>query len=135
MESTDLLKRNRELYDNMKELAIKQEKLALNEEIVELINLSRKRENLKKEIERNNKLYHNSDRDKSRRSQINYAISSEITEVIRSIQEVDKRVEKLILEKKDNLITDAKKIRKGKVAVKGYVLKNRTTPRFVSKKG
>ncbi len=113
----------------MKELAIKQEKLINEDEIFEFLNLSNQRENLKREIMRNNKHYRSIIKKRPD------SLSVEIDDVIASIQELDRRIEKLILEKRSDLILEAKRLSKGKTAVKGYGGHHLKAPRFVNKKG
>ena len=59
----------------------------------------------------------------------------QIAELIASIQEVDRKLEKLISAKKNNLIEEAKGLRKGQNAARGYGAKAAKGPRFFSKRG
>ena len=137
MDVNDLLEINKSLFNKMKELAIKQENLINDDEVVKFINLSDQREHLKHEINRNFKRYNSfltrgTDRGMKKR---NSDISNQISDVIRSIQEIDQRIERLIAEKKEGLIDEAKRLRKGQTAAKGYGARNQKGPRFFSAKG
>ena len=137
MESNNLLDRNRELFKEMKELAVKQEKLISEDQIGKFLTLSNRREGLKREISRNSNRYARLGKngtDKGIKKEKD-ALSREIADVIGSIQEVDRRIEKFILEKRDGLMEEVKKMRKGRKALKSYGGKPKTTPRFITRKG
>ena len=136
MESKELLNRNKVLIGEIRELAVKQEKLVYDDKIDEFLELSNLRERIKKEVTRNNKRYSSFMKGKPRKNIFeNESMAMEISEVIQSIQEVDRRVERLLKEKKGNLVHNVKKIRRGKNAVKGYGAKPLSMPKFVSRKG
>ena len=129
MESNNLLDRNRELFKEMKELAVKQEKLISEDQIGNFLSLSNRREGLRHEISRNNNRYARLGKKEKD------ALSRDIADVIRSIQEVDQRIEKFILEKREDLLNEVKKMRKGRKALKSYGRKSKTSPRFITRKG
>ena len=137
VESTDLLGRNRALLTKMKELAVRQEKLISGDQIHEFLELSDQRERLKVEITRNTGQYSamvKNSRDRGMKRK-NSALSGEIADVIRSIQEVDQRIERLIIEKRDSILNQAEKLKKGKKALRGYGGKVSRSPRFINRKG
>ena len=121
----------------MKKLALKQEKLISEDQIREFMELSNQRESLKHEISKNSRRYSNVEKNRSDRGmhRKNSTLSMEIADVIQSIQEVDKRIGEFILEKRDDLLDQAKRLKKGKRALKGYVGKSQRRPRFIDRKG
>lgn len=137
MEPTDLLNQNRLLFTEMKKLATKQEELILKDQVVAFLKISNRREHVKREISKNNEQYGSIIKKGSSKSLKNSQdmLNREISDLIRSIQEVDRRVEKMILEKRDQLIQDARNLKTGKKALKGYGKKAPDIPRFLSRKG
>lgn len=109
-------------------MASKQEEYISGDEIENFIELSRKRDRLQHEISANNRRSDNN-------NEKNGSLSMEIVDVIKSIQETDKRIEKFIIEKKENILVDIKKVRKGQRAIKSYGGKPLQEPRFIRKKG
>jgi len=137
VESNNLLDRNRELFKEMKELAVKQEKLISEDQIGNFLSLSNRREGLRHEISRNNNRYARLGKKVTGKGgkKEKDALSRDIADVIRSIQEVDQRIEKFILEKREDLLNEVKKMRKGRKALKSYGRKSKTSPRFITRKG
>ena len=137
MGSSDILKVNRNLFKKMKEIASKQEEYISGDEIEKFIDLSRKRERLQHEISANNRrsgiVVKSNDDGRGREK--NDSISMEIVDVIKSIQETDRRIEKLIIENKEGVLHDINKIRKGRRAIKGYGGKHYNSPKFIKKRG
>ena len=137
MPSSDILKVNRDLFKKMKEIALKQEEHISGDAIGKFIDLSRKRERLQREISANNRRSSNiakKDED-GRNKEKNDQISMEIVDVIKSIQETDQRIEKFIIEKKEDVLLDINKIRKGRKAIKGYGERPVNSPKFIKKRG
>lgn len=137
MEPTDILDRNRHLFAEMEKLAVKQEKCISEDQVVEFLKLADRRERLRREISKNNEQYGSMIKKGPARGLKNSRdlMKNEIHHVIRSIQEVDRRVEKMILEKRGHLMHEAQQLKKGKKAVKGYGKKASDIPRFLSRKG
>ena len=97
--------------------------------------LANKRERLKSEISANNKRFNLLDKKTPAKSPKRKNIGEEITEVIRSIQELDERIENLISDGKRSLMADISKMRKGRNAVRNYRGKTKKIPRFIERKG
>ena len=137
MGSSDILKVNRNIFKKMKEIALKQEEHISGDEIEKFIDLSRKRERLQREITASNRrsgIFTKKDGDGLNRDK-NDSLSMEIVDVIRSIQETDQRIEKLIIDKKEDTLLYINKIRKGRRAIKGYGEKRLSSPKYIKKRG
>jgi hypothetical protein len=136
MKSDDILMMNCNLFKKMKELAERQEKLISEDLMDEFNSLSSQRENIKKEITANFSGY-GSETKTSLRNKENQKIktlSMEISDIIRSIQETDKRIEESIIIRKDALSDEIKNIRKGQNAVKRYGGVPKKITKFLDKK-
>ena len=137
MEHTDILKANYILFKRMKELAEQQEKVISDDKMDEFNRLLEQREHIRNEITASSgqiaadlkNIPH------KRQNQNVESISMEISDIIRSIQETDKRIEGLIISKKETLLNDIKNIRKGQSAVKGYGGARQKINRFLDRKG
>lgn len=122
MEPTDILIMNCNLFKKMRELAERQEKVIFDDQIDEFNNLANQREGLSREITANSRRYESETKNiyHKRENQKAKALSTEISAIIRSIQETDKKIEKAIIAGKDALMNDIKNIKKGQKAVKSY---------------
>lgn len=139
MEATDILEIKKDNFKKMKRLAEEQEKIALSHDsrMKEFLILSDKRERLRNEIDSDNKKYdalslgnsRKEDREKTR------SINMEIYEIIESIQELDERIERLVTEKKNNILKDISRLRKGQNAVRSYGQRAKNQPRFLERRG
>lgn len=135
MEAEELLKLNFSMFRKMKELAEDQEILLNEDRMDKYHNLANKRERLRTDITANNRRYSSLVKHDSFGRSKSKGITDEIAEVIRSIQEIDKRIEGLILDGKQRLLTDISKMRKGRNALRNYRGKAGNIPRFIEKKG
>ena len=135
MEADDLVDLNFNMFKQMKSLAENQERLAREDQMGEYLALANKREQLKNEISANNRRYKLLVKRDPSKSSKRKNISEEISEVIRSIQELDKRIDSLISDGKRRLISDISKMRRGRNAVRNYGRKKDNTPRFIERKG
>jgi hypothetical protein len=137
MESTDILIMNCNLFKKMKDLAEKQEKFIFDDQLDEFNNLLNQREHIRKEITANTRKYESGIQNipLKRQSQKVLTISQEISDIIRSIQETDKRIEDLIISKKDVFMNDVKNIRKGQNAVRSYGGARQKVNRFIDRSG
>jgi hypothetical protein len=120
--SFDLLEINRGLFVKMEELALKQEKLIVADQIKGFLNLQSQRERLRNDIDRNTVKFramtkNDSSNLKDKKVDI---LSQEIAGVIQSIQEIDGKIEGYISEKQDSLFSEIKGYRQGQKALKGY---------------
>jgi hypothetical protein len=137
MEDINILNENLILFKKMKDLSEKQEKVIDDERLDDFVGILSQREKIKKEITENFRRY-SSEIKGVMPKKGNHAgknISSEISDIIRSIRETDKRIEATISSKKDLLMNDINKIRKGQKALKGYGGGPNKTNRFLNKKG
>ena len=137
MESSNLLDKNRGLFIKMKELALEQERLITEDQIDDFLTTSLKRERLQREISHNNRKNNKNTlnaKDKRIRD-VKHSLSMEIAEVIKSIQEVDQKIEEVLQGRKRDLLIDIRNSRKGKNAIKGYSVKQSVDPRFIDRKG
>ena len=134
MKSFDLLDKSRDLFLKMKELAMEQERLITEDQIDDFLAISLRRERLQREISHNDKTHENKNLENKVRDGM-YSLSLEITDIIKSIQEVDQKIEKVLFEKKEDLLIDIKNFRKGKKAIRGYNAKQSLDPRFINQQG
>jgi hypothetical protein len=137
MESADILVMNYNLFKKMRELSERQERLISDDQMDEFNNLQNQREQIRKEITDNTREYNAGIKNTplKRQGQKALDISGEISEVIRSIQETDKRIEDLIISKKDEFMHDVKNIRKGQDAVRRYAGSRKKINRFIDRNG
>jgi len=137
MDVTDILMMNYNLFKKMKTLAEKQEKIIFDDQMDEFNHLTSQRENIRKEITANSQRYNSETNNISHKSgkQKVKTVSMEISDIIRSIQETDKRIEESIIARKDVLLNDIKKIRKGQNAVRRYGGGSNKITRFLDRNG
>jgi hypothetical protein len=121
----------------MKELVEKQEKFISDDQINEFLEISSRRELLQREISENYGRYKkatNNRPDRGIKKKTN-DLSMEIANVIQSIQDMDRNMEKFINERKDTLFVEIKGFRKGRKASKGYQGQSLKNPRFMDREG
>ncbi len=135
MKAADLLDINLNMFRQMMELAQKQEKLLAEGLMDEYLSLANKREHLKNEISANERRYRTLIKGEKENSTKTKPMAEKISELIRSIQKLDKKMEKLLLEEKNVLMTDFSRMKKGRNALKNYRVKGNNSPRFIEKKG
>jgi hypothetical protein len=137
MEPTDKIIFNYHLFKKMKELAEKQEKAILEEKIDEFNNIINLRERIRREIISNTRQYESAIKKSPQKKEDHRVkeISSEISELIHAIQEIDKKIEESVIERKDSLMNDIKKIQKGQSALKGYGGTQKKINTFLNRKG
>jgi uncharacterized membrane protein len=128
---------NYNLFKKMKDLAEKQEKVIFEDQTDEFNNLMGQREYIRKEITANSRRYDAEMKKISPRRQNPEikTISMEISEMIRSIQETDKKIEELVISRKDALLNDIRNIKKGQNAVKRYSGVRHKINRFLDRNG
>lgn len=137
MEATDILLMNYNLFQKMKVLAEKQEKVIFDEHMDEFNNLTSQRERIKREITANSRQYESEMKNLSHEkgNKKIRTISVEISELIKSIQETDKRIEEFITSRKVALLDDIKNIKKGQSAIRRYANGSNKNSRFLDRKG
>ena len=136
MKSVDLLSKSLDLFLEMKELAKKQKALILDDQSEAFLELSLQRDRLQREISDYEGKYRTimKDRPANRMEKRESTISREIMDAIKSIQEIDRKIEELVLEKRNGLFSDIKNIRHGQKALKGYGGKSSEGgPRFIDR--
>lgn len=139
MEPSNLLEIRKNNFIRMRKLAEQQVKLinSGSGRMEELFLLIDKRERLKNEIDADSKKYNSLAR-KSRDNKFadkSRTINLEITEVIESIRDLDKKVEDFVTGKKNAFIQDIARIKKGRRAVRSYGNRGTNSPRFIESKG
>jgi len=137
MDPTDILVMNYKLFEKMKDLAEKQEKLILDEQMDEFNILLNQRDQIQKEITGNIRKYGAETKNTPliNGDQKVIKISTETEDIIRSIQETDKRIEGLITSKKDLFQDEIRNIRKGRNALRSYGGVRQKIHRFLDRKG
>lgn len=137
MEHTNILMMNYNLFKKMKDLAERQEKVIFDGQTDDFNDLMAQREDIRKEITANTRKYDAEMKNifpENQDPKIK-TISMEISDIIRSIQETDRKIEKLIISKKDALTNDIRNIRKGQNAVKSYKGARQKINRFLDRNG
>lgn len=120
------------LFREMKTIAEKQKEFASRDMMKAFTEATSRRGHLQNKITADDKCFmHKATNNKSANGRD--AISGKISEVIKSIQEVDREIETFIQEKKDGTALELKNIKQGKKAVKGYGYNRNTNPRFISR--
>jgi len=138
LEPNDLLEIRKNNFLRLRKLAEQQEKIVEEpDRMDEFLGLMSKRESLINEIETDAKKYDSlvKKRNKGNLMGKSRAINLEISEIIESIQELDKRIERFVIEGKQSILNDISRLRKGRKAVKSYGIKGYNNPRFLDSKG
>ena len=137
MNIIELLEMKRNNFKKIKTLADQQEKVVCDNLMQEYLQLSVKRDYLKNEIDSDNKKYrHVFEKADRKEKEMAMSINRDISDVIESIMDVDKRIEQLVNEKKKDVLDEIKGIKKGRTAVKGYRHKKaQAQPRFIKTVG
>ena len=135
MKPIELLQKNRTLLLTMKELAAKQERLVLNDEMNAFLELVTQRERLQSKISTIEMKY----RELTGKNQIMdeevRSLSKEMLDTLNFIQESDKRIEKLLVKEKASLFFEMKNLRESQKAVRGYGGSTGKDPRFIDREG
>ena len=141
MEQRDQLLKIHRLFNRMKTLAKRQMSILSDDRLEAYLPISSEREHLQKEINILEKEYHSvvSMGKDAYEEHIGKGNSNptlrDIKEVITSIQEIDLQIEKIFYEKRNDLFTEIKGLRKGQKAVKGYGGKSISNPRYLNRHG
>ena len=133
MKKNELLLKNRELFARMNEIMKKQEEAASADNINDFLELSQKRERLQKNIssniKENKKEAENEAREEAGKKY--KRLGDEISEIIDSIRESDRRIEEILFIKRNILLKEIKGFRKSQNALKGYQRNRCKNPRFL----
>jgi hypothetical protein len=126
---------NRELFKKMKELAERQETVLSDNRVEEFNDLQGQREAIKSKVTANSLQYVSGKKAISQKKEHPgmKSLSVEISAIIRSIQETDKRIEASIVARKTALQDEIKGLRKGQTAVKRYGGGPKRISRFLDK--
>ena len=121
MNIIELLELKKNNFEKIKTIADQQEKLVCDDLMQDYLQLSVKRDRIKSEIDSDSKKYrYVFEKAERKEKEMAMAINRDISEVIESIMDVDKRIEQLINEKKKDVLDEIKGLKKGRTAVKGY---------------
>ena len=121
MNIIELLELKKNNFEKIKTIAEQQEKLVCDDLIQEYLQLSVKRDRIKSEIDTDSKKYrYVFEKAERKEREMAMSVNKDISEVIESIMDVDKRIEQLISEKKKDVLDEIKGLKKGRTAVKGY---------------
>ena len=137
MNVIEILEIKKNNFEKIKTLANQQEKLVCEDLIHDYLQLSAKRDLLKNDIDSVDKKYRDlfEKADRKEREMV-MSINREISEVIKSIMDADKRIEQFVNEKKKETLDEIKGLKKGRTAVKGYGPKKALSrPRFIKTVG
>lgn len=138
MKADELMTGNYNLFKKMNELTEKQELLISEDRLDEFLGLTEQIERIRENISRNNRRYHsiaeNNPRGVTRMGRQD-PIFFEIEDVIKSIQETDKRIEDLVNDRKNRLLSEIKAVRKSQKAAESYGRVPSKSPRFIDRKG
>ena len=136
MKKTELLAENLGLFNELKKLAENQKELMANDHVEQFMNLSTNRDRIRRQIMANeNKFGDPNSIETGRKSHDGAAaLSGEIATVIQSIQDIDRKIEELIHNKRDGLLSDIKGLRNGQKALKGYGAKTVRNSRYIDRK-
>jgi hypothetical protein len=129
----DIMSNKLFLFRKIKELADRQKELLLKDRLDSFMSLLTQRNQIQRKIEKENTLAErtvkNSKSDSLREK--NGPIALEISDVISSIQETDRKIEEMILKRKSSLTGEIRDLRQGKKGVKGYGSKPGYTPKYI----
>jgi len=121
MNIIEALEKKKDNFLKIKQIADQQEGLLSDDQMEEYLSLWEKRERIKKEIDADHKKYKPAfDRADKREREMAAVLNREISTVIESIMDLDKKVEQLVREKREGLLGEIKGLKKGRTAVNSY---------------
>ena len=141
MKAFVLLSKNLDLLVKMKELARKQEGFLIEDQMDAFLELSSQRERLQSEISANQIKYHKALTGKTEKDRDPFveektrSISSEMVDTLRSIQDIDRKIEELLTGKKKNLLLEIRNLRRGQEALRSYGGGAEKNPKFIDRQG
>ncbi|MBW2304537.1 MAG: flagellar protein FliT [Deltaproteobacteria bacterium] len=122
----------RDLFLEMKDLALKQKELVSEERMDLFSKLSGRRQGIQRKI--SSMKINGPATGNAKESRIR-TLKAECARIIESIQEIDGEIERLLSEKRDALMEEIKAVRRGRRALKGYGGKRKKVPRFIDTRG
>jgi hypothetical protein len=132
------LSRNLLLYKRMKDLAVQQGTCVSQDRMDLFLQLADQRERLRLQITANEENGASTLKDppSSRRGRAASSSAVDIADVIRSIQEIDRKTEEFVFRRREAVLTELAGLRKGRQAVRGYGGKAGAGPaRFLDRNG
>jgi hypothetical protein len=137
MQSNEFLALNLKLYEEMKKLAQRQVDLILTEHLDDFLTASRRRQKLQERISANaskNQMQKERAADPIMEEKCR-ALSLKIADTIGTIQDLDRKMEDLILDKREELFAELTRVRHGQKALRSYAGKANKGARFVETHG
>jgi hypothetical protein len=137
MQSNEFLALNLKLYEEMKKLAQRQVDLILTEHLDDFLTASRRRQKLQERISANvnkNQMHKETAADPIMEEKCR-ALSLKIADTIGTIQDLDRKMEELILDKRGELFAELTRVRHGQKALRSYAGKTNKRARFVETRG
>ena len=133
LNTIELLEAKKDNFKKIKSIADNQKELVASDRMHEYFLLSDQRDRIKRGIESDHKKYRSVfDKADRREREMAISINKEISEVIESIMDIDKKIEQLVRVKKDGFLNEIKGLKKSRTAVKSYGNKNpRLESRFI----
>lgn len=121
------------LFKKIKELADRQRDLLLKDRLDSFLSLLTQRNQIQRKIEKENKLLKKESKNSNSESlgENGGLVALQISDIISSIQETDKKIEEMILKRKSDLIGEIKDLRQGKKVVRGYGAKTHYAPKYI----
>jgi hypothetical protein len=118
----EYLSKNLHLFRRMKELAAQQEAFLSKDRVDLFLQLANQREQIRQQItasKKNEDAFPNGPGPKRGGASARLA-ATELAEVIRSIQEIDRKTEEFVLMRKQTLFSELESLKHGRKAVRGY---------------
>ena len=121
------------LFKKIKELADRQKDLLLKDRLDSFLSLLTQRNQIQRKIDKENRLMEKESKHSNSEPLRDNggSVALQITDVISSIQETDKKIEEMILKRKSDLIGEIKDLRQGKKVVRGYGAKTGYVPKYI----
>ena len=121
------------LFKKIKELADRQKDLLLKDRLDSFLSLLTQRNQIQRKIDKENRLMEKESKHSNSEPLRDNggSVALQITDIISSIQETDKKIEEMILERKSGLISEIRALRHGKKVVRGYGAKTGYAPKYI----
>lgn len=137
VESMEYWYGKRDLFLEMRDLALKEQESVIEDRMDNFRDLAVKRDGLQREItarEKRMKTLPKAPLNPLKGPRV-HDLAEEISRIIASIQDIDRQIEDFIAGKKEALLMEIKSLRGGKRALKGYGGKGKRDPRFIDTQG
>lgn len=133
----EYLSKNLHLYKRMKDLAAQQETSVSEDRMDLFLQLTNQREQLRIQITANEKKWGSllKEAPANKRDTPVRSLVTEIGDVLRSIQEIDRKTEEFVFQQREAFLSELGDLRKGRKAVRGYGGRAGTGPaRFIDRR-